>query len=99
MERWRTQRTSRTPGNTRFLDRQQIGLGGMNRREQEELLLFAGTRKQQKAIRQRRKAAIARMSQRQREEYLLIHGSRDEQKAVKERSKSSEQAQKKQSDS
>jgi hypothetical protein len=39
------------------------------------------------------------MSQRQREEYLLIHGSRDEQKAVKERSKSSEQAQKKQSDS
>jgi len=98
MERWRTQRTSRTPGNTRFLDRQQIGLGGMNRREQEELL-FAGTRKQQKAIRQRRKAAIARMSQRQREEYLLIHGSRDEQKAVKERSKSSEQAQKKQSDS
>jgi len=75
------------------------GLGGMNRREQEELILFAGTGKQQKAIRQRRKAAIARMSQRQREEYLLIHGSRDEQKAVKERSKSSEQAQKKQSDS
>ena len=30
------------------------GLGGMNQREQEELLLFAGTRKQQKAIKQRR---------------------------------------------
>jgi len=30
------------------------GLGGMNQREQEELLLFAGTRKQRKAIKQRR---------------------------------------------
>jgi hypothetical protein len=30
------------------------GLGGMNKREQEELLLFAGTRKQRKAIKQRR---------------------------------------------
>ena len=28
--------------------------GGMNQREQEELLLFAGTRKQRKAIKQRR---------------------------------------------
>ena len=68
------------------------GLGGMNRREQEELLLFAGTRKQQKAIRQRRKAAIASMSQRQREEYLLIHGSPEERKAVKERWKARQQA-------
>ena len=31
------------------------GLGSMNPREQEELLLFAGTRKQQKAIRKRRR--------------------------------------------
>ena len=30
------------------------GMGGMNQREQEELLLFAGTRKQRKAIKQRR---------------------------------------------
>jgi hypothetical protein len=30
------------------------GLEGMNKREQEELLLFAGTRKQRKAIKQRR---------------------------------------------
>jgi hypothetical protein len=32
----------------------EAGLGGMNKREQEELLLFAGTRKQRKAIKQRR---------------------------------------------
>ena len=75
------------------------GLGSMNPREQEELLLFAGTRKQQKAIRKRRRAALAGMSQRQREEFLLIHGSPEERKAVKERWKARQQAQKKQSDS
>ena len=69
------------------------GLGSMNQREQEELLLFCGTRKQQKAIRKRRKAAIAGMSQRQREEFLLIHGSPEERKAVKECWKARQQAQ------
>jgi len=63
------------------------GLGGMNRREQEELLLFCGTRKQQNAIKMRRKAAMAGMSQVQRDEFLLIHGSRAERKAIKERRK------------
>ena len=71
----------------------------MNPREQEELVLFAGTRKQQKAIRKRRRAALAGMSQRQREEFLLIHGSPEERKAVKECWKARQQAQKKQSDS
>lgn len=62
------------------------GLGGMTQREQEELLLFCGTRKQQKAIRARRKAAIAGMNQLQLEEFL-IHGSFEERKAIKERRK------------
>jgi hypothetical protein len=69
------------------------GLGSMNPREQEELLLFAGTRKQQKAIRKRRRAALAGMNQRQREEFLLIHGSSEERRAVKECWKARQQAQ------
>ena len=59
----------------------------MTQREQEELLLFCGTRKQQKAIRARRKAAMAGMNQLQLEEFLLIHGSFEERKAIKERRK------------
>jgi hypothetical protein len=71
----------------------------MNRREQEELLLFCGTRKQPKAIRKRRRAALAGMNQLQREEFLLIHGSVEERRAIKDRRKTREQAQKTQSDS
>jgi hypothetical protein len=63
------------------------GLEGMNRREQEELLLFCGTRKQPKAIRKRRRAALAGMNQLQREEFLLIHGSVEERRTIKDRRK------------
>jgi hypothetical protein len=70
------------------------GLGGMNRREQDELLLFAGTPKQQRAIRKRRRAAKVGMTPMQLEEFLLIHGSRQERKAIKERRKAREEAKK-----
>lgn len=39
------------------------GLAGMNRREQEELLLMSGNRKQRKAIKARRKAREQAMKQ------------------------------------
>jgi hypothetical protein len=77
------------------------GLEGMNQREQEELLLFCGTRKQQKAIRRRkrRRAALAGMNPLQREEFLLTHGSDEERRAIKDRRKAREQAQKHQNKS
>ena len=71
-------------------------LAGMNQREQDELRLMSGTRKQRKAVMERRRAD---KNEYQREEFLLLYGSRKERKAIKELRKAREQAQKKQSQS
>ena len=56
-EAWADQAISRPAADYDYGDMGSFGgLGGMNQREQEELLLFAGTRKQRKAIKERRKA-------------------------------------------
>ena len=68
----------------------------MNQREQEELRLMAGSRKERKEIMERRKAD---MNQHQREEFLLIYGTHNERKAIKQRRKAREKAQKHQNKS
>lgn len=59
-------------------------MAGMTEREQDELLLMSGSRKQRKAVMERRRADP---NEHHREEFLLLYGTRKERKVIKERRK------------